>query len=161
MTWKPNAATLRLQAIKAGKNTREAETKPAKSDKTTQKSDQKPAHSGKKPNKSSKKRMKQVAKKRARELRKYGKLRKKFLADHPTCEIPVEGCTFTSTEVHHGEGRENGRLLDVTKFKAACHNCHRVATDKSKEAITAGRSGSRLGKSKRNGKTDIDTNLPG
>lgn len=129
MTWTPNAATIRLQAIKSGKNPREAETKPVKTVKKAA-----PAK---------KKRIKQNSKKRARQLRKYTKLRKVFLEEHTECEIPVEGCTTTATEVHHAAGRENELLLDVKGYKAACNNCHRVATDKSKEAIADGRSKSR------------------
>src|SRR5580692_2431780 len=89
--------------------------------------------------------IKNVSKKRAGELREYAKLRKEYLATHERCEIPVEGCTVKSVEVHHSEGREGKRLLDVSKFKAACSNCHRVATVKSLQAIAAGHSGSRLG----------------
>lgn len=159
MTWTPNPATLRLQAIKAGKNTREPETKKVDSKKgahrRAKKEAKKPVKSSqggrtKGPAQKNKKPIKQVAKKRARQLRKYTKLRKVFLEAHPECEIPVEGCTVTATEVHHAGGRENELLLDISRYKAACHNCHTVATEKSKQAISDGRSLSRHSKPEKN-----------
>lgn len=92
--------------------------------------------------------IRKIAKKRAKELRQYSPIRRKFLQQHPMCELRIdEDCTDVSTEVHHAAGRENGRLLKEEDFKAACRHCHQVATKKSKEAIAAGHSKTRLGKS--------------
>lgn len=96
--------------------------------------------------KSFKKPMKKRTKKRAKQERQYTPIRKKFLKEHPVCEIGDEGCTSISTEIHHAGGREGDRLLKLEDFKAVCHNCHTKATEKSREAIAAGHSKTRLGK---------------
>jgi hypothetical protein len=88
--------------------------------------------------------LKKVSDKRQKELTQYSKLSKAFLALHPLCEIKLPGCTVQATEVHHGAGRENGRLLKVEDFVAGCHHCHMIVTEKSKEAIEQGHSYSRL-----------------
>lgn len=90
--------------------------------------------------------IRKVSKKRAKQERQYKPVRRKFLAEHSICELKLEGCTGASSEVHHSAGRENGRLLKVDDFKAACHNCHVKATEHSCAAIAAGHSKSRLGK---------------
>ena len=98
---------------------------------------------GKKP------KLKRMSKKRAKEERQYKPVRKKFLEQHPTCELGYDGCQGQSTEIHHAAGRENGRLLKIDDFKAVCSNCHRIGTDKSRQAIAAGHSKIRLGKPNR------------
>jgi hypothetical protein len=99
--------------------------------------------------KASGKKIKKVSKKRAAELREYKPIRRKFLADNPICGLKLPGCTGHASEVHHQAGREGKRLLDITDFIGACHNCHRIATDQSREAIAAGHSKTRLGKPKK------------
>ena len=93
--------------------------------------------------------IKRVSKKRAKQEREYKPIRKKFLADNPLCGLKLPGCTGAATEVHHQAGREGKRLLDVNDFIGACSNCHKIATEKSKEAIVAGHSKTRLGKPNR------------
>ena len=68
--------------------------------------------------------------KRAKEEKQYAPVRKKFLQDHPLCEIKLPGCLIKSTEVHHASGRTNGNLLRVEDFVASCSNCHRQGHDK-------------------------------
>lgn len=89
-----------------------------------------------------------VSKKRQEELSEYTKLRQLFLAKHPLCELRTTRCTGKATEVQHGAGRENKRLLDTTKWLAACHSCHKHDTEHTHEAIDAGRAYSRLTKEK-------------
>ena len=90
--------------------------------------------------------IKRVSKKRAKQLREYKPVRRKFLAENPICQLRLPGCTGGSEELHHAAGRENGRLLKIEDFKAACGHCHRIATEESKTAIAAGHSKTRLGK---------------
>lgn len=94
-----------------------------------------------------KKGIRKMSKKRAKQERQYRPVRKKFLQDHPTCQLNLPGCQGTATQIHHAAGRENGRLLNIDDFKAACDNCHKIVTEKSRDAIAAGHSKSRLGKS--------------
>ena len=66
-----------------------------------------------------------ASKKRAKENKTYStQARPEYLAEHPTCEIQVAGCTYEATEVHHKKGRIGKLLTDKTYFCAACHNCH-------------------------------------
>jgi hypothetical protein len=74
--------------------------------------------------------------KRVKELAQYRKENRQFLKDNPTCQVP--GCCRPSTEVHHRQGRENGLLLDQSKWMAICNPCHRFYTDHSREAIEIG-----------------------
>lgn len=90
--------------------------------------------------------IKPIANKRAKQLRTYYPLKKKFLKENPLCQIKGQHCTLIATEVHHSEGRENELLLDVSKFVATCHNCHTGITKDSKEAIEKGHSISRIKK---------------
>lgn len=93
-----------------------------------------------------KKAIRKVSKKRAKQERQYRPVRKKFLQEHPVCELNLSGCQGTATQIHHAAGRENSRLLNVDDFRSACDHCHKIVTEKSREAITAGHSKSRLGK---------------
>jgi len=90
--------------------------------------------------------IKPIADKRKKQLKLYSSLRKQFLTDHPLCQIKGLHCQIIATELHHSGGRENELLLEVSKFKAACHNCHTETTDNSKKAIEEGHSISRIKK---------------
>lgn len=133
----------------------EADKKPLKDtdkEEEEQEGPELPKKPEKKPRKAlqkSKKKIPHRTKKRAKQERKYTPVRRKFLKDHPVCEIPVEGCTHESTELHHAGGREGDGLLREEDFKAACHNCHTKATEHSRRAINDGRSKTRLGKPNR------------
>jgi hypothetical protein len=85
-----------------------------------------------------------VTAKRAGELQEYYKLRAEYLALYPACEVPE--CNLKTVEIHHQKGRENGRLLDTNFFMAVCHAHHVEFTEHSKEAIAAGHSKLRTGK---------------
>jgi len=68
----------------------------------------------------------------------YRDLKKAWLPKHKVCEAQLPGCTQTTTEVHHMEGREGALLLDTTKWLGVCHNCHQRITEHSREAIELG-----------------------
>jgi predicted HNH restriction endonuclease len=93
--------------------------------------------------------IKRESKKRAKQNRQYKPIQRKFLRENPVCDLKLPGCTGNSTQVHHAAGRENDRLLRVEDFKAACSNCHKIATEHSRQAIAAGNSKTRLGKPKK------------
>ena len=77
--------------------------------------------------------------KRSRELALYRKERKKFLQDNPECKAAIFPiCDYQATEVHHMAGRENGLLLDKSKWLPICHACHQHITAHSAEAIRQG-----------------------
>lgn len=122
--WTPNAATLRLQAIKAGKNPRESETKKAITGKKEPGSDQKAADSGKKPNKKAPgKRIKTRSKKQAKTMRILKKLYPPFLEARPLCEIKTPVCTGVATCVNHDRGR-GANVLNQDDWTPACTACN-------------------------------------
>ena len=90
--------------------------------------------------------IKPIADKRAKQLKLYSLLKKQFLVDHPICQIKGLHCQTIATEIHHSGGRENELLLDISKFKASCHNCHHEITENSKKAVEEGNSISRISK---------------
>jgi len=73
----------------------------------------------------------------------YYVLQKKYLADHPVCELNIEGeCTHKSSEIHHTYwGKDRDKYMnDFTTVKAGCTPCHRYVHDKmsAEEAIEKG-----------------------
>ena len=55
----------------------------------------------------------------------YTIARKKFLDDHPMCQMHIPGiCTQKASEVHHTAGRIEELLLDTRYWKSGCHQCH-------------------------------------
>lgn len=90
--------------------------------------------------------IKKVSKERAKQNRKYTPIKKKFLADNPTCEARLDGCTGQSTDLHHAAGRSGKQLLKVDDFIALCRNCHDKMEILDKEARAAGLKKTRLGK---------------
>lgn len=74
--------------------------------------------------------IKKVSEKRAKGLKTYKVLRDAFLSTHYYCQAKLEGCTYRAVDVHHGGGRENEKLNDVSKFIAVCRNCHKICHDK-------------------------------
>jgi hypothetical protein len=92
------------------------------------------------------KRIANTSKKRAKQNRKYTPIKKKFLADNPTCQARLDGCTGQSTDLHHAAGRSGKQLLKVDDFIALCRNCHDKMEILDKEARAAGLKKTRLGK---------------
>lgn len=64
------------------------------------------------------------SKKRAKQDRKYTKLRKAFLHQFPDCQALRPGCMHEATEIHHMAGRIEDDLTDVDNFLAVCPRCH-------------------------------------
>ncbi len=81
--------------------------------------------------------IRKVSKKREKEMRLYRPLRGRFLQEHPFCQ--VVGCApLCAMEVHHRDGRNGKRLLNVDKFVAVCRRCHRKIHDNPKWAKEQG-----------------------
>lgn len=91
-----------------------------------------------------KKGIKKISKAQGKKNYQYGKKRKEYLAEHPMCEIRVEGCTGKATEIHHTKGRVGKNMTDETTFKSTCPNCHRWTEVNPKQAKEIGASQSRL-----------------
>lgn len=65
--------------------------------------------------------IKQVSKKRAKELAVYKPIRDAFLAANAVCQC----CNAApATEVHHKAGRIGKLLYNIKYFLAVCHWCH-------------------------------------
>lgn len=82
--------------------------------------------------------LRKVSKKRAKENREYLKLRAEFLKARPYCEIFEPCCTRKATEIHHVNGRNGKRLLDMNQCLPTCRSCHRFITDNKKYAQEMG-----------------------
>jgi hypothetical protein len=65
--------------------------------------------------------MRKIAKRRAKQIREYGKVRKKYLAENPICAV----CGGPADQIHHKAGREEQRLLDTRYFLPVDFKCHR------------------------------------
>lgn len=52
--------------------------------------------------------------------------RKRYLQDHPTCELPT--CTHPSTDVHHLDGRGPRGNNHDSNLQALCHAHHSSIT---------------------------------
>lgn len=85
--------------------------------------------------------IKKVSSKREKVNKVYKVLRDLFMKDKK-CEAQLPGCTVIATECHHSEGR-GANMLDTTKFRALCHNCHAKCTEESALAIEKGLSNRR------------------
>lgn len=69
--------------------------------------------------------MRQVSKKRARQLREYAKKRKLFLEQNPYCKV----CGAPADQIHHKKGRENELLLNEDFWLPVDFKCHRKIED--------------------------------
>lgn len=71
----------------------------------------------------------------------YSEKRKKFLEDHPMCQIHITGiCTTYSTDVHHkfsGKDR-NKYFLDESTWLSVCRICHGFCHANPQKAREAG-----------------------
>lgn len=71
-----------------------------------------------------KKRIAKFSKKTLDQLRRYRKLRDKFLEENPVCQYP--GCNSREVTLHHTRGRIGSFLTDKRWFKSLCwpHHLH-------------------------------------
>lgn len=97
--------------------------------------------------------IKKVSTKRAKELREYSKLRKKYLEEHPLCrpcmresaigydgEILLQCTQFVqyATDIHHIEGREGSLLNKIESWLPVCRQHHMQIHNNPKWAIENG-----------------------
>ena len=64
----------------------------------------------------------------------YTGLRKAYLLKHPSCEI----CYGIANQIHHKNGRNGGRLNDISFFMSVCADCHRNVHAHPKDARQKG-----------------------
>lgn len=82
--------------------------------------------------------IRKVSKKRQRELRVYSVLKKEFLSQRRFCEVFESCCTRKAIDVHHINGRNGKRLVDIRDWLPVCRSCHRFLHDHPKYAKEAG-----------------------
>lgn len=64
----------------------------------------------------------------------YSKLRKKYLEEHPMCEIAISSdCTTQASEIHHTEYRGKNYLV-ISSWRSTCRACHNWVHSNPKEA---------------------------
>lgn len=82
---------------------------------------------------------KPISKKHARELRKAAPIRRAYLAEHPWCQIRVDGCEGKSVEVQERLSRARGGSITAEEnLLSVCRSCHSWATTHPKEAESQG-----------------------
>ena len=64
--------------------------------------------------------LRRVSKRRSKEMKEYGILRKEFLEKLPICEVCMKA---KSTDIHHKEGRGK-HYLNVDTWLSTCRMCH-------------------------------------
>lgn len=94
-----------------------------------------------------KSKIKNTSKKRAKQYRQYAPVKRKFLTDHPICQ--VEGCEAPSSDIHHKAGRSGKQLVKLEDFMAVCRPHHDTFEDQDKAAREAGHKTTRLGKAQK------------
>lgn len=57
-------------------------------------------------------------------MKEYAVLREEFLGKNDECKIQSPVCTFSALVIHHTNGRENERLLEVQYWMASCPGCN-------------------------------------
>ncbi len=63
--------------------------------------------------------------KRKEENKAYTPLRKKYLEDHPECQVKLLGiCTGKALEIHH-VSTSHKDFLNIKTWKSSCKECHR------------------------------------
>jgi len=70
-----------------------------------------------------KKAIKKKSEKKVLEDRLYTILRRKYMEQHPNCQIKTTGCTTIGTEIHHTAGR-GINTNNVDTWLTVCRNCH-------------------------------------
>lgn len=63
--------------------------------------------------------------KKASKILPYAVLRRRYLDEHPVCEVHLTGCTGLSEEIHHC-GTEEKDFLNTKTWKAVCRHDHNV-----------------------------------
>lgn len=70
-----------------------------------------------------------VSESRADELKLYPKKKKAFLLHKMACEVKLQGCTLTATDIHHcsTSGKD---FLNEDTWTAVCRSCHVIIETK-------------------------------
>lgn len=70
--------------------------------------------------------IRQVSKRREAQLAQYSLAKKVYMDKHTYCECqtPEHACFNYATEIHHKNGRNGKRLIDIQYFMAICRTCH-------------------------------------
>lgn len=84
------------------------------------------------------------SKRYADQMRRYRRIRDKFLEDNPICMYP--GCNSRDVTLHHGRGRTGAFLTDKRWFKSLCWKHHQHIETNPDLAKKLGLSFSRLSK---------------
>lgn len=71
------------------------------------------------------KHVKKVSEKRAEELKSYTKLKKQYLEHKMACEMKFQGCSITSTDIHH-TSLSDANFLNTDTWVGCCRFCHTV-----------------------------------
>lgn len=83
--------------------------------------------------------MRRVSQKRAKKLAEAKPFRDQYMADHPWCEIKLDGCYGRSVDPHEILSRARGGPLDdPDNLLALCRFCHDWVTTHPKEATERG-----------------------
>lgn len=69
--------------------------------------------------------VKKVSEKKAKEIVEYSKLKKQYLEHKMACEMKFQGCSITSTDIHHTSLSENN-FLNTDTWVGCCRFCHTV-----------------------------------
>lgn len=64
-----------------------------------------------------------VSEQRADEIKLYPKKKKAFLEFKSACEVKLNGCTVSATDIHHCSTSANDFLNEDT-WTAVCRSCH-------------------------------------
>jgi hypothetical protein len=64
--------------------------------------------------------LRRVSKRRSKEMKEYGILRKEFLEKLPICEVCMKA---KSTDIHHKAGRGK-HYIEVETWLSTCRSCH-------------------------------------
>lgn len=83
-------------------------------------------------------RLRLISTKRSKQMAQYRTLKTIFLKDRKYCEIFEPCCTRKATDIHHVNGRNGIRLLDMTWWLPTCRSCHDFIHQHPKYAREAG-----------------------
>ncbi len=66
-----------------------------------------------------------VSEEKAKELKEYTKLKKNYLEHKMACEMKFQGCSITSTDIHH-TSLSATNFLNTDTWVGCCRYCHTV-----------------------------------
>lgn len=69
--------------------------------------------------------IKKVSEKKAKEIIEYSKLKKQYLEHKSACEMKFQGCSITSTDIHH-TSLSDKNFLNTNTWIGCCRFCHSI-----------------------------------